>query len=223
MKGFFSKDDFKTIVLVDPDRFDEAQTEVFKEKINRINPAYFFVGGSFMSRGETEKTVRLLKKHFTIPVILFPGDYAQLTPLADAVLFLTLLSGRNPEYLAAQQVKAAPLIKRWNLPVISVAYLLVDGGKLTTVNYITQTVPLPQDKPGLAVATALAGQYMGMKAVYLEAGSGALRPVPVDLVQAVAQAVDIPVIVGGGIKNLNLIEKYRRAGANAVVIGTVLE
>ncbi len=223
MKDFFTKDGFKTVVLVDPDRFDETDIEGFKEKINRISVSMFFVGGSFISRGNTEKTVRFLKKHFSMPVLLFPGDYAQLTPVADAVLFLTLLSGRNSEYLVGQQVKAAPLIKRWQMPVVSVAYLLIDGGRLSTVQYITQTVPLPQDKPELVVATALAGQFMGMDAVYLEAGSGADIPVSLEIVRRVSKAVDIPVIVGGGIRDFSLLEMYREAGASAAVIGTWFE
>jgi len=220
---WIDKHTHRLVVLADPDKLEAERLDAWLERIRPLNPSIILVGGSYMDGGSTDALVRKLKQHIDWPVILFPGDFAQLTPAADAVLFLTLLSGRNPEYLAGQQVKAAPVIRQMQLPVIPTAYLLIDGGNMTTVQYITQTLPLPAGKPSLAVATALAGQYMGMEAVYLEAGSGALRPVPLETVEQVARAVDIPVIVGGGIKDLALVEDYFRAGANWVVVGTLLE
>ena len=220
---FFRKDSRFRIVLVDPDDVETGFFDDLLRKTHSFEPDIFFVGGSFSGSGRTEAVVDEIKKHTTKPVILFPGDYVQLTSRADAVLFLSLLSGRNPEYLAGQQVKAAPVVRRLNLPVIPTAYLLVDGGKLTTVQYITQTLPLPPGKTDLAVATALAGQYMGMQLIYLEAGSGAINPVPPALVAAVSKAVEIPVIVGGGIRDLALVSQYFEAGANGVVVGTLFE
>ncbi len=220
---FFDKQSRHRILLIDPDKVEAGFYDELEHKTRHFRPDMFFVGGSFSAGGDTGATVSELKSKTSKPVILFPGDYAQLTPRADAVLFLNLLSGRNPEYLAGQQVKAAPVIRRLGLPVIPTAYLLVDGGTLTTVQYITQTLPIPADKIDLAVATALAGQYMGMQLVYLEAGSGARRPVSLQMLSAVARAVQIPVIVGGGIRDLDAVETYLDAGANGVVIGTMFE
>ena len=220
---FFSKQSRHRILLIDPDKVEKGFYDELARTTKNYDPDLFFVGGSFSGSGNIHNVVDELKQNTAKPVILFPGDFTQLTPRADAVLFLSLLSGRNPEYLAGQQVKAAPVIRRTGLQVIPTAYLLVDGGSLTTVQYITQTLPIPADKIDLAVATALAGQYMGMQLVYLEAGSGAGRPVPLEMLQSVARSVQIPVIVGGGIRDLDLVETYFKAGANGVVIGTMFE
>jgi len=220
---FFNKQSRHRILLLDPDKVEAGFYDELERKIRSFDPGIFFVGGSFSGSGRADAVVEELKQKTAKPVILFPGDYAQLTPRADAVLFLSLLSGRNPEYLAGQQVKAAPVIRRMQLPVIPTAYLLVDGGTLSTVQYITQTLPIPADKIDLAVATALAGQYLGMQLVYLEAGSGAINPVPVEMLRAVSRAVQIPVIVGGGIRDLASVDTYFEAGANGVVVGTLFE
>ncbi|NPA43668.1 MAG: geranylgeranylglyceryl/heptaprenylglyceryl phosphate synthase [Chlorobi bacterium] len=217
-----SRDRHGLAVLVDPDKFDPEAAGRLALAVDRYRPSWLFVGGSFTTKEAVADTITALQTRFDLPVILFPGDYAQLVPHADAVLFLTLLSGRNPEYLAGQQVKAAPLIARWNIPVLPTAYLLVESGNLTTVRYVTQTLPIPRDKPELAVATALAARYMGMQYVYLEAGSGASLPVPLEMVEAVSRSSGLPVIVGGGIKP-ERIEDYYRAGAHVVVIGTHFE
>jgi len=209
-------------LLIDPDKPRSYQSPGLEETVVRYRPDFFLVGGSFLDKNLTEEAVKELKSRFDLPVILFPGDYAQLTPAADGVLFLTLLSGRNPEYLAGQQVKAAPLIRRWNIPVLPTAYLLVESGTLTTVQYITQTLPIPREKMSLAVATALAAQFMGMQYVYLEAGSGARHPVPLEMVREVRKQIALPLIVGGGIHPAH-IEAYFNAGANVVVIGTYFE
>jgi putative glycerol-1-phosphate prenyltransferase len=220
---FFSKNSRELAFLIDPDKFDDSRAVRLKKIVETLRPTYFFVGGSFLSKGDLQATVRILKKYFSLPVILFPGDYAQLTPEADAVLFLTLLSGRNPQYLAGEQVKAAPSIKKSGLPAIPVAYLLLEGGNLSTVQYITQSLPLPQNKPGLVAATALAGQYMGMQAVYLETGSGAQQTVNTGLIRHVCKEVDIPIIAGGGVRSREDIRNLFDAGANVVVIGTWIE
>jgi len=219
---FFSRQKHEIALLIDPDKFDRYSGKKFISIFSDISPSYFFVGGSFLSKQRTAEVVRELKSRFSLPVILFPGDYAQLVPDADALLFLNLLSGRNPEYLAAQQVKAAPLIRRWNLKVLPTAYLLIESGNLTTVQYITQTLPIPRDKTDLTLATALAGQYMGMQYIYLEAGSGALKPVPLGTVKAVSREIALPLIVGGGIKP-GMEKDYFEAGANVVVMGSFFE
>jgi len=219
---YFSRRKKETALLVDPDKFHFQTAADFDRAVHEISPSYIFTGGSFLSTGKTEEVIRFFKQRYSLPVILFPGDYAQLTSLADAVLFLTLLSGRNAEYLAAQQIKAAPLLKNTDIDVLSTAYILIEGGKLSTVQYITQTLPIPRNKPDLAVATALAGELMGMRYVYLEAGSGAAYPVPYETVKAVAAATALPVIVGGGIKPCE-VTRYHEAGANLVVLGTYFE
>jgi len=218
----FSPEEKSLAVLIDPDKFYSGSLTVLEDTVKKYAPSYFFVGGSFLTRAVTEKVIDTLKSRFSLPVILFPGDYAQLTPKADAVLFLSLLSGRNPEYLAGQQVKAAPLLYQWQIPVLSTGYILVDSGSLTTVQYLTQTLPVPRTKPDLAVATALAAQMMGMQNVYLEAGSGAERPVPLEMVKQVREHITVPLIVGGGI-SVDRLTDYFEAGANVVVIGTYFE
>jgi len=221
--AWIQKNKHQTVILADPDKLAPEEVPYWLEKTAAWHPEIILVGGSFLHHRPVGPLVSALKNHSPLPVILFPGDYTQLDRRADAVLFLNLLSGRNAEYLAGQQVKAAPLVHRYGLDVIPIAYLLVDGGKLTTVQYITQTFPLPQDKPGLIQATALAGQYMGMQAVYLEAGSGAKYPVSPEIVAGVSRLMDIPVMVGGGIRDISLVESYYEAGANWVVVGSLFE
>ena len=221
-RSFFSKDKHETALLIDPDKFNGDFKEKLPAILKELSPSYFFVGGSFLSNQRTTEVIRYLKRCFSLPVILFPGDYAQLVPHADAVLFLSLLSGRKPEYLAAQQVKAAPLLKQWQLRVLPTAYILIEGNKTTTVQYITQTLPVPRDKTDLVLATALAGQYMGMQLIYLEAGSGAHLPIPLETVRAVSEEISLPLIVGGGIKP-SMEKDYFDAGANVVVMGTFFE
>jgi len=222
-KAFFGKDRHETAILIDPDKFEVSRIRSLEKSVNQWQPDYFFLGGSFLNRQFSGDLIGLLKQHFDLPVILFPGDLSQLVAGADAVMFLSLLSGRNPEYLAGQQVKAAPLIRQMKLHPVSVAYLLIESGRTTSVQYITQTLPLPPEKTDLIIATALAGQYMGMQAVYLEAGSGAKNPVPLATVKAVSEVLDIPLIVGGGIRDAGQISAYHNAGANVVVVGTAVE
>jgi putative glycerol-1-phosphate prenyltransferase len=220
---FFSTGKKEIAFLIDPDTFSSRRIHRLRELVNDFSPSYFFVGGSFLTSGNSDAIVRLLKARFDLPVILFPGDHAQISPAADAILFLSLLSGRNPEYLIGQQVKAAPLIKKTGLTVIPTAYLLIDGGNITTVQYVTGTTPIPADKPDLIVATALAGQYMGMKAVYLEAGSGAKQFIAPETVEIVKKNVSLPLIIGGGIKHREQIKTFFEAGADVVVLGTLIE
>ncbi len=220
---FFGTDKKEIAFLIDPDKFDNSPSPLTGSLIEEFSPSYFFVGGSFLSSQSFDQTVRRLKQLYDLPVIIFPGDHTQISSQADALLFLSLLSGRNPEYLIGQQVKAAPGIKRSGIRVIPTAYLLIDGGKITTVQYVTQSLPLPADKPDLISATALAGQYMGMQAVYLETGSGARQTVPESVVREVKSQIDIPLIVGGGVGSKEKIQALWDAGANVVVIGTMLE
>ncbi|NPB02882.1 MAG: geranylgeranylglyceryl/heptaprenylglyceryl phosphate synthase [Thermotogae bacterium] len=210
-------------LLYDPDRLSP---EDFMERLERfretLRPSAVLVGTSFLEGNICER-VRILKGTTDLPVILFPGSHYQLCPFYDYVLFLSLLSGRNPEYLIGEHVKAAPQIKRLGLKVIPVAYLLIDGGTYTATEFVSNTKPIPRDKPELILAHVLAARYLGFAAVYLEAGSGAVLSVPTDTVTKVKEEVGLPVIVGGGIRSLQEVDEYHGAGADVVVIGTAVE
>lgn len=210
-------------VLVDPDDVDFDSLPTFVTACEDSGVHYFFVGGSLISSGNLTATVRLLKSLTDLPVILFPGNHAHLTEHADAVLLLSLVSGRNPDFLIGQHVLAAPALKRADVQVLSTAYLLIDGGAETTVSYISNTKPIPNDKPDIAAATVMAAELIGMRLAYLDAGSGAKNPVSPKVIQSVANAVDMPIIVGGGLRSIEAIEVAFRQGADVVVIGNALE
>ena len=209
-------------ILIDPEKFTVNETALFLKKIPK-ETTHLFVGGSTVHNGETKAVVTALKQHTNLPVILFPGDHSQITPEADALLFLSLLSGRNAEYLVGQQVKSIARLKEWELEIIPTGYLLIDGGNESAVARVSDTQPMPQDDIELIVHTALAGEYMGAKVIYLEAGSGALTPVSFTVIKTVVGAVSIPVIVGGGIRTETQKQEAYNAGAAMVVIGTAFE
>ncbi len=219
---FINKNQKILAVLVDPEKFDSSQTAVFLNKIPQ-ETSLLFVGGSADNDLQIEKTVKALKNKTHIPVILFPGNYSQLTEIADAVLFLSLLSGNNPEYLINQQIKGAERLKRMNLEVIPTAYLLIDGGNHSSVARITNTQPIRQNEIDKILHTALAGVYMGAKILYLEAGSGATIPISHEIISKVKKHVKIPLIVGGGIKTEDQRNRAFQSGADIVVMGTAFE
>lgn len=213
----------KVIVpLIDPDRYDASVVDSFAA--SGRNVPLLFVGGSVVTH-DTEAVVRDIKSRIggKADVVLFPGDYSQISPSADAILFLSLLSGRNPEYLIGQQVKSAPVIRELGMEAIPTAYLLIDGGRVTSVQYVSNTLPIPYDKPDLVMATAMAAEMLGFRLVYLEAGSGASRPVSPDVVTAVRAAVGLPIIVGGGLRTPEAVKTVFDAGADIVVVGTAFE
>lgn len=210
-------------VLVDPDKASPEHLDRLVPLAVAAGVGYFFVGGSLLVSGILKTTVRAIKERCSIPVVLFPGAATHLSPAADALLYLSLISGRNPELLIGQQVLSAPAVKRSGLEVLSTGYMLVDGGAPTTVSYISNTTPLPRHKPDIAVSTALAGELLGMKLIFMDAGSGAPQPVPADMIHAVAGQIDIPLVVGGGIRTALQAYDAAAAGANIVVIGNVLE
>ena len=209
-------------ILVDPDKFDATNTASFFNIIPS-ETTHIFVGGSTVANGHTEVTVNAIKKQSELPVFLFPGDYSQITETADAVLFLSLLSGRNAEYLIGQQVQSIPKLRESALEVISTGYILVDGGNESAVARITGTAPISQNNKEKIVHTALAGCYMGAKLLYLEAGSGAKFPVHPEVISAVRKAIQIPLLVGGGIRTIAQKQEAYNAGADLVVMGTVFE
>lgn len=211
------------IVLIDPDKKNEHSLIECVVAANENDVDVLFVGGSLMMDGLYNERVARIKKHSQIPVIFFPGGVSQLNPHYDAMLFMSLLSGRNPQYLINEQVVAAPIVKDLGLEVIPTSYLLFDGGAHSTVEVISGTTPLPMKRPDLAIAHALASEYLGKKLIYMEAGSGALHPISVELIKAVADQVTVPLIVGGGIRTPEMALERVKAGASFIVTGTVLE
>lgn len=210
-------------ILLDPDKLEINNTKQLCATINSSPATHIFVGGSIVANGETELLVIELKKHTTLPIILFPGNVNQVTNKADGILLLSLLSGRNPEYLIEQHIKAAPLLQKSNLEIIPTGYILIEGGVETAVQKVSKTLPIPKNNTDLAVHTALAGQYTGKQLIYLEAGSGATESVEIKTITSVANAIDIPLIVGGGIRSKSKIDAAYQAGADLVVIGTAFE
>lgn len=220
-------------ILLDPDKFpfstrgtkveiDSAFAKAYLKKIPQ-QTTHLFIGGSTDAYGKTNDVVRTLKDLSNLPIILFPGDHTQVSSSADGILFLSLLSGRNPEYLIGQQVQVALSLKKMELEIIPTGYLLIDGQTETAVQRISGTKPMPQEQVQQIVATALAGQFLGKKMIYLEAGSGAKTPVHPNVVRAVKEVLDIPLIVGGGIRSVEQQDTAYAAGADMVVVGTAFE
>jgi len=210
-------------VLVDPDKAAPAHLEQLLELAMRSRVDYFFVGGSLVMRDTLDDCLEFLKSNSNIPCILFPGSVLQISPKADAILLLSLISGRNPELLIGQHVVAAPYLRASGLEVISTSYMLVDGGAPTTVSYISDTSPIPADKHDIAACTAMAGEMLGHKITYLDAGSGAKQPVSERMIAEIAKTVESPIVVGGGIRTPEKAQANVKAGADVVVVGTLLE
>lgn len=210
-------------LLIDPDGHKSNDIGTIVDLANEHHVDYFFVGGSLILDDQLDDTIRFLKRHTDIPVILFPGGETQIHKDADALLLLSLVSGRNPEYLISKHVIAAPKIKKMGLEAISTGYMLIHGFRQSSASYISGTLPIPPDKHDIIKATALASQYLGHKMIYLEGGSGTPRPVSTEVVQGVRELLDIPIIVGGGIKNADQMTDLYKSGADIIVIGTSIE
>lgn len=211
------------LVLIDPDKQSLEEAGSFAQNCEKRGVDGFLIGGSLLLSNHFDAFIQAVKKEVTVPVILFPGGGQQLSPHADAILFMSLISGRNPQYLIGEQVLSAPKIKALKLEPIPTGYILIESGKTTAAEFMSHTRPIPKDKPEIAVAHALAAEYLGMKLVYLEAGSGAEQSVPDEFVQAVSQSVSIPLIVGGGIRTPEEARCKIKSGASFVVTGNVLE
>ncbi|MFZ1947769.1 MAG: geranylgeranylglyceryl/heptaprenylglyceryl phosphate synthase [bacterium] len=210
------------VVLLDPDKAPADDLGRQAELASR-HADFIFVGGSLCVRHDFDPAVKAVKAASGVPVVIFPGDSTQVSAHADALLFLSLVSGRNADLLIGEHVKAAPIIKRQGLEVIPVAYMLVESGRMTSVQFMSQSLAIPRTKPEIAMAHALAGEYLGMKLVYMDAGSGAQDHVPVEIIEAVSKYVSIPVVVGGGIRTPRQAEAVAKAGASLVVTGDVIE
>jgi len=209
-------------ILFDPEELSEALLTQQLSNLPKFT-THILVGGSTATHAQTQIAVNLIKQKTALPVLLFPGDYRQITTEADGILFLSLLSGENPEYLIRQQIQSVRKLRASALEIIPTGYILIDGGKQTTVERVSQTQAIPQELVQRIVDTALAGEYSGKKLIYLEAGSGALNPVSVEIIQAVKEAISIPLIVGGGIRSQSKLESIYTAGADLVVVGTAFE
>lgn len=210
-------------VLIDPEKITIESIPSFFEKVHQSITTHIFVGGSTDKNNQTAKVVLEVKRVTKLPVILFPGDVSQISNKADGILFLSLISGRNPKYLIEQQIKAAPILKKLNLEILPTGYLLIDGQKETATQKISATKPIAQENLTLILNTALAGEFSGKKLIYLEAGSGARVPVDESIITLLESNLKIPLLVGGGIRSKKQLENAFNAGADLVVIGTAFE
>lgn len=211
------------LILVDPDKINEAEAGQFIAMCNDAGVDGFLAGGSLMMNSRFDDFIKTIKENTSKPVIVFPGAVTQVSPLADALFFLSVISGRNAEHLIGKHVIAAPIIKNAGVEPISVGYMLIESGGTTTAQYMSGSLPIPRNKPEIAAATALAAEYLGFKFVYLEAGSGAEKPVPAEMIKAVSEYVTIPVIAGGGIKSPEAARQRVNSGAKIIVTGNFFE
>ncbi len=213
----------KFVVLFDPDKLRLSKMQQALDLAVECGVDYFFIGGSLVVNNMLDAVLKDIRERCHIPMVLFPGSSFQLSYRADAILFLSLISGRNPELLIGQHVISAPFLKMSPLEIISTGYILVDGGVMTSVQYMSNTYPIPAHKDDIAVCTALAGEMLGLKLMYMDAGSGAKNPVSESMIEAVSGAVSVPVIVGGGIRTPEKVAANVRAGADLIVVGNAIE
>ena len=210
-------------VLIDPDKVDDEKMHRLIKLAVSAKVDYFLVGGSLVISNYLDECVQFIKQNCSIPVLLFPGSSAQVSKYADALLYLSLISGRNPELLIGQHVVSAPVIKQSGLEIMSTGYMVIDGGAPTTVSYISNATPLPADKNEIAMCTAMAGEMLGMKLIYMDAGSGAIHPVSESMIKKVRENISVPLIVGGGIRTPKNAIAACNAGADIVVVGNAIE
>ena len=210
-------------ILLDPDKVDLDNASILIDKIKQSPATHIFVGGSLVLSNKIDDLILKLKQDCELPIILFPGNPSQISSFADGILFLSLISGRNPDYLIEHHVNAIPILKQTNLEVIATGYILIESGNETAVSRVSQTKPLARNNAEYILQTAQAGEMLGNKLIYLEAGSGAEYTVPQKVVTLVSKNIGVPIIVGGGITDLRIIQKMYDAGADLVVIGTAFE
>ncbi len=210
-------------VLVDPDKLDDKQILKLADLALKAEVDYLFVGGSLLVNNALDACITTLKKETAIPVILFPGNNMQLSYRADGILFLSLISGRNAEMLIGRHVITAPYLKLTSLEVISTGYMLIESGRPTSVSYMSNSVPIPSDKVDIACCTAMAGEMLGLKLIFMDGGSGALNPISQAMIRGVSSSISIPLIVGGGIRTPELAATNCKAGADIIVVGNAIE
>jgi len=210
-------------VLIDPDKVNDNSVEELIQLSLDAQVDYFLVGGSLVISSYIDECVQLIKRSCNIPVILFPGSPSQISKYADALLYLSLISGRNPELLIGQHVVSAPVVKKSGLEIMPTGYMVIDGGAPTTVSYISNASPLPSDKNEIAMCTAMAGEMLGMKLIYMDAGSGAKKAISESMIQKVSSCIDVPLIIGGGITTAEKAYLNCKAGADVIVVGNAIE
>lgn len=213
----------KFALLIDPDNCNKADLINRIEQANKVGLDFIFVGGSLLTKENLQNCLQNVKAATDIPVVLFPGNGSHINSHADAVLFLSLISGRNADLLIGNHVHTAPLIREMNLEAIPTGYMLIESGRITTAQYMSGTLPIPNDKADVAMATAVAGEMLGLKAIYMDAGSGAQMPISEAMIKKVKEHITIPLIIGGGIRDVETAERLARAGADIIVVGNAIE
>ena len=211
-------------VLIDPDKASDIEGIIRLVNLcveNKID--YLLVGGSLIANNNFSNVIALVKSNCQIPIVIFPGNHIQIDSNADAIFLLSLISGRNPDFLIGQHILAAPILKNSKLEILPVGYMLINSGPATSASYMSNTTPLPADKPTISACTAMAGEMLGLKAIYLDAGSGAKDPVPQKIISIVTRSISVPLIVGGGLNTISRIDSALEAGADLLVIGNALE
>ena len=212
----------KIAVLIDPDKTNGTAISKTILLAKKAKVDFFLIGGSLVSENP-DYFIKKLKTESNIPAVLFPGSLLQYSSMADAILFLSLISGRNPELLIGNHVTVAPFLKKSDMEVLPTGYMLIGTGKSTSVEYVSNTTPIPSDKADIAVATAVAGELLGLRLIYMDAGSGAKNPIPTEMIKLVKQNIDIPLIIGGGLKNESQVENACKSGADIIVVGNAFE
>ena len=210
-------------ILIDPDKQNKNELKNIIEKAKLANTDFFFVGGSLLTNDNLDSCLSTLKEYCNIPVVLFPGNAMQVNDTADGILFLSLISGRNAEMLIGKQVITAPILKQSNLEILPTGYILIDSEKPTTVSYMSNTTPIPSDKNAVAACTAMAGEMLGLKLIFMDGGSGAKKPISEKMIKSVSKAIECPLIIGGGISSGEKAIKNCKAGADIIVVGDAIE
>lgn len=210
-------------LLIDPDSSSLDSVKAQCERAKASNTDLIFIGGSLMTNGSMDHAIEAIKSTCDIPVVIFPGDPSQVSGKADAILLLSVISGRNPEMLIGRHVMSAPGLKRSGIEVIPTGYMLIDSGTQTTASYMSGTTPIPHDKKDIAACTALAGEMLGLKAIFMDGGSGAKNPISEEMISSVRSQIDIPLIIGGGIRSAEKAIANCKAGADIIVVGNAIE
>ena len=213
----------KFVVLIDPDKPSDEQIIDIVKKSVQAGVDFFFVGGSLLTTDSLDNCIKLIKQHCDIPVLIFPGNSLQISKWCDGFLLLSLISGRNAEMLIGRHVIAAPYLKLYGNEIIPTGYMIIDGGKQTSVSYMSNTTPIPHNKDNIAMCTALAGEMLGLKLIYMDAGSGAINPISAEMISKVKHTIEVPLIVGGGINTPEKAATAAKAGADIIVVGNALE
>lgn len=210
-------------ILLDPDKTDIAQSIALAQAAERAGADFLLIGGSLVQNRTISSLIPAIQAATSLKVVIFPGSISQVVPEADGILLLSLISGRNPDYLIGRHVEAAPLLRQTHLEILPTGYMLIEAGNLTTAHYISNTLPIPRDKPDVAMCTALAGEMLGLRMIYMDGGSGAKLPITSEMISLVAKNLHIPLIIGGGIRSVEEAERIWTAGADLIVVGSAIE